>query len=249
MDYISIVMPVYRGEKTITNAIKKVEHVLKGLTSRYEVIVVVDGYSIDTTFQRARSTEKKYKGRVRVLGYSKNRGKGYAVRYGFKRAKGNIVGFIDSDMDIDPKAIKTLYLLLQIYKADAIVGSKEHPASIVAYPKDRRVMSSCFQFLTKILFNFEVKDTQAGIKIFRRGVLKSIMPKLRINTWAFDVEILALLRRFGYSRVYEAPIIANIRSQEKSVLKQGLYTAIFQLILGTFLVFYRLNISKEYLKT
>ncbi len=244
---ITIVIPAYRAEKFITKSLRRVEDVLRKMTPRYEIICVVDGKIVDKTYDRALVYSKTSKGKVRVLGYPENLGKGYAVRYGIRKAKGNIIGFIDPDLDINPEDLYILYELFQLYKADVIVGSKRHAASIVHYSWQRKAISLCYQLLVKFLFRLPVDDTQAGIKLFERSAIFKILPKLKVNTWAFDVEILVLLKRLGYKRVYEAPIHAKVRSSDNSVLmKDNLNKAIMQMIRETLRIFYMLNLTKEY---
>ena len=78
------------------------------------------------------------------------------------------------------------------YKADIIVGSKRHQASLVNYPFLRKGMSFGYQMLVRILFGLKIRDSQLGMKIFRRDVLNKILPKLVVKGYAFDIEILDL---------------------------------------------------------
>src|SRR3990167_8321504 len=133
---LSIIVPAYKQEKTIQKDLKNIENVLKAGLKEYdfEIICVVDG-DVDKTFENAKKIESK---KIKVFSYSNNRGKGFAVRFGMARAKGDLISFLDAGMDISPKGIMMLMTHMEWYNADVIVGSKRHPVSRVNYPLRRR---------------------------------------------------------------------------------------------------------------
>src|SRR3989344_5152100 len=98
INLLSVVIPAYKQEKIIARDIDSLHDVLSKLPYRFEIIVVVDGY-LDNTFKNAQKADRD---NVRVFGYEKNQGKGYAVKYGMLKAKGDVIGFIDAGMDISP---------------------------------------------------------------------------------------------------------------------------------------------------
>ena len=90
-------------------------------------------------FQLLKNAESK---KLKVVGYEKNHGKGYAVRYGMARAKGDLISFIDSGMDINPNGLSMLLEHMIWYDSDAIVGSIRHSASkVIGYPFKRKIYS------------------------------------------------------------------------------------------------------------
>src|SRR5581483_6886287 len=105
---------------------------------------------------------------MHVYHYARNMGKGFALRYGVVRSHGEIVTFIDGDGDIDPVQIATYLRIMRQSGADIVVGSKRHPASEVVYPLARRLYSATYQALLRLLFRLEVRDTQVGLRLFRR---------------------------------------------------------------------------------
>ena len=183
-------------------------------------------------------------GKIRVVGYPTNKGKGYAVRYGMARARGNYVAFIDAGMDIDPNGLSMVMEHLLWYEADIIVGSKRHPASQVEYPPLRRFYSLGYQLLVRLLFGLKIKDTQAGLKVFRRHVLEKVLPRLLVKKFAFDVELLAVAYRLGFRRIYEAPI--KIDPHQFKFTSTIRFRAVFQMLLDTLAVFYRLRLRRYY---
>src|SRR5690606_3319755 len=102
--------------------------------------------------------------------------------------------------------ISIMLSIMDWNKADIVVGSKLHPDSVVKYPLSRKIMSWCYRFIIKMLFDLSVNDTQVGLKIFRRPVAKRIFPKIVVKAFAFDVEVLAVAQKFGYSKIYESPV-------------------------------------------
>ncbi len=237
---LSVIVPAYKQEKTIKKDLENIDDVLKvGLKGQpYEIICVVDG-KLDNTFQEAQKVNSKH---VQVVGYEHNHGKGYAVRFGIARSKGELISFIDAGMEISPASIMMLMSHMEWYKADIIVGSKNHPVSKVRYPLKRRIYSWGYHFFIWIFFQLSLKDTQSGIKIFRRQVLEKIMPRLLVKRYAMDIEMLAVAYYLGFTRIYEAPIEVYF-DQATSAIS---WRTIFRMLWDTLAVFYRLRVLKYY---
>ena len=238
---LSVVVPAYKQEKTIARDLRRIKGVLDKIRYDYEVIVVVDG-RVDKTFEKA----KKYRSsKIKVVGYQNNYGKGYAVRYGMARARGNLIAFIDAGMDLDPNGLSMALEHFKWYQADIIIGSKRHPVSQVDYPWQRKVLSWGYQLLVRILFGLKIRDTQVGMKLFRRKVLEDVLPRLLVKKFAFDIEMLAVANRLGYKRIYEAPVRLEWKI-ERSVLSKSLWRTLFNMLWDTAAVFYRLKILRYY---
>lgn len=232
---LSVVIPAYKQERTIKQDIQGILQTLDELDITYEVIIVVDGI-VDKTFEEAKKITSKH---VKVLKYEKNEGKGHAIRYGMLHAKGDVIGFIDAGMDINTTGFKMLLSHMEWYNADVIVGSKLHPVSKVSYPVYRTILSWGYRTLNKILFGFQVRDTQVGLKFFKREVVLNVLPRLLVKRYAFDIEMLAVAYALGYTRIYEAPIEINFKSG--SITSANLWKVIFYMIWDTLAVFYRLR--------
>jgi glycosyltransferase involved in cell wall biosynthesis len=241
---LSVIIPAYKQAKTIIEDLGYIEDVLKSIRYEYEMIVVNDG-SPDNTFEKMKEFKEnhaKNKSKIKLVTYKKNYGKGYAVRCGMSKATGEYVAFIDSGMDLNPNGLSLLLEHMEWYKADIIVGSKRHAASKVDYPSIRRIYSLGYQMLCSILFGLNVKDTQTGLKIFKREVLNDVMPRLLIKAWAFDIEMLAVAYHLGYSKIYEAPIELRHTRFNTSVNKK----VVFNMLWDTAAVFYRMHILHYY---
>lgn len=241
---LSIVVPAYRQENSIVKNINSLRKILDQFPFEYEMIVVVDGME-DKTFERAQKVRQP---NIKIISYEKNHGKGYAVRKGALLARGDVVGFIDAGMDIDPAGISMLLSHMVWYDADIIVGSKLHPVSQVQYPFWRKVLSWGFRNVIKFLFGFRVRDTQVGLKLFRSEVVKEVFPRLVIKQFAFDVEVLALAYALGFKRIYEAPV-KLVFNGNSSITSKSLWRTIFYMLLDIAGVYYRLKIIHYYKKS
>lgn len=237
---LSVIVPAYHQAKTIVRDVRKIENILSQIRYPYEIIVVVDGYG-DGTYRLAKQIKSL---NVKVMVYMKNQGKGHAVRLGMSKATGDYVAFIDSGMEIDPNGISMLLEHMEWYNADIIVGSKRHPASIVKYPLERRILSTGYQLLVRLLFHLQIRDTQAGIKIFKRKVLERILPRLLVKQYAFDLEMLAVASRLGFERIYEAPI--KLTYNFSDLIHASALRTIWNIFIDTLAIFYRIYILHYY---
>lgn len=239
--FLSVVLPAFKQEKTIADDLGRIKKVLDQIRYDYEIIVVIDG-KLDKTFENAQKVKSS---KIKVVGYETNHGKGYAVRFGMVRSKGDIIAFLDSGMDLDPNGLSMLLEHFEWYDADIIVGSKRHPVSQVNYPWQREVLSWGYQMLVRILFGLNIRDTQVGMKFFKRRVLEDVLPRLLVKEYAFDIEMLVVAYQLGHRRIFEAPIRLEWNKQE-SLLEKTLFKTILSMLKDTAAVFYRLRILGYY---
>ena len=230
-------MPAFREGARIHDNLGHLLRELDALDLDYEVIVVSDG-NTDNTVSEA---ERVGSSRVRVLAYTVNEGKGFALMHGVGAACGDLVAFIDADMELDPSGIGRFVRIQREQSCDVVVGSKRHPESKVAYPRLRRVQSWVYQQVIRILFSLDVRDTQTGLKLFRGEVLREVVPLLAVKRFAFDLELLVVARHLGYRRVVEAPIELDYRF-ETTTSPAAAYRALWD----TAAIFYRLNLIHYY---
>jgi len=203
---LSVVVPAYKEAHTIHEALARLTAALDDVGRSYEIIVVSDGNE-DGTEERA---EQFGHDRVKVLHYTPNRGKGFALKHGAGLARGKLVVFIDADLDIHPDGIEPLVQLLLRTPADAVVASKVHPQSNVSYPAFRRMQSGVLRLLIRVLFDLSVSDTQTGLKVFRAPVLRACLPHVTSEGFAFDLELLVLANDRHF-KVMEGPLELDFR--------------------------------------
>jgi hypothetical protein len=125
--------------------------------------------------------------------------------------------------------------------ADVVIGSKRHPQSDVQVPFVRRILSTGYFFFVWLLFGLPLRDTQTGIKMFKRDILRSVLPRLCVKRFAFDLEVLVNVHRAG-ARIAEAPV--KVRSQR--LAQRIRYRDVKTIFIDTLAVFYRARILHWY---
>lgn len=261
---VSIIIPVYNCASSISSTITKISGIMEGLgrlfqtkglfkerlagiadaflqakvarPAWYELVVVNDG-SRDGTKQ-AVEERLGLDGRIRLISYSKNMGKGYAIRQGVIHSRGKYLVFVDGDGNVGSDSLMSY--LQRLDDVDIAVGSKYHPGSQVKVPLSRRILSKGFQALVHALFRLSVKDTQVGFKAGRGEALRRIFRHMVVRRYAFDVEMLAIGNVLGY-RVVEMPVTMNLdrRFRLRDIAKMAT---------DLLAITYRLRVTKQYQK-
>jgi glycosyltransferase involved in cell wall biosynthesis len=219
---ISVIVPAFNEEDAIATTIREIGRAL--CEWGYEIVVVDDG-SLDRTAAIVEGIAGQDR-RVRLVKNGINQGKGEALKQGFLRSGGDPVVFIDADMELHPGQIPRLLQVVLGNEADVTIGTKHSPASVLHTPGHRRFASSIFRKLVHQLFDIPVSDTQTGLKVFRREVLRRAFPRVSVRRYAFDLELLVAAGRFG-ARIVEVPVEAGFHRQGwgriglKSTLQMG----------------------------
>jgi glycosyltransferase involved in cell wall biosynthesis len=225
---LSILMPAYNEAGSIAeNACETVE-TMHALGIDFEIVVIDDG-SLDGTDAAASNALRAWPDHVRVVRCRRN------------DAKGDYVAFLDADMDLHPEQLATFFTIMKDSNADAVIGSKFHPESKVDYPVERRVYSFFYFLLVRSLFWLPLRDTQTGIKLFKREVLERVIPRVLVKRFAFDLELLANVHHLGY-RIVEAPVTLNFQR----VCSRVRLPAVWNVFLDTLAIFYRMRILGYY---
>jgi glycosyltransferase involved in cell wall biosynthesis len=236
---LSVVVPVYNQAGTIVDNVGTIrKRVESGLGEPIELIVVSDG-SIDASEERLLEDDSH---RARVIHYERNLGKGFAIKTGALAAQGRWIAYVDADLDLDPASIPDFLALARHESLDFVIGSKRHPESLVHYPRSRRVGSWLYQKLVQLLFRLDVRDTQVGLKLFRREVAEEVLPLLLVKQFAFDLEFLAVARALGYPRIKEQPVTLQYRFTGSGVRSSAVLLA----LVDTAAIFYRLRLLGYY---
>ena len=234
---VSLVLPYFNPGAALRATLEETVATLEATGATFEVIAVSDG-STDGSEQTIEGLFPDSLVQVVLPG---RRGKGEALRSGFKIGRGRYIGFIDADGDIPPDLLAGFVDLSRAGEPDIIIGSKRHPASQVVYPVLRRLYSWVFQQIVRWGFGLRVTDTQAGIKLVRREVLADVMPLTVVEGFAFDLELLVLAHRLGYDAVVEAPI--EIRRRFSSTIS---LRAVLATLTETAGIWWRLHVTRAY---
>jgi len=238
---VSVIMPAYNEGGHIYDNIATTREVLAGAGIDAEIVAVDDGSS-DDTLQGIERAARDFPNVVAARN-PYNMGKGMALRTGFDYSSGDIVVFLDADLDLHPSQIATVIEELERGPYDVVVTSKHHPESRLDYPGSRKIASYCYYMIIKAMFGLPVRDTQTGLKVFRREVLLRVFHRLLVKKFAYDVELLAVAVRFGF-RVHEIPVAIDFKRE----LKWGRIrlSDIVNIFVDTLAILYRLRIIRYY---
>jgi glycosyltransferase involved in cell wall biosynthesis len=193
---ISVIIPVFNEELTIGNVIERVKAVLHKICFKYEIIVV-DDFSTD------RSLELSNRLGVKVYSLKKHMGKGYALRAGFAKAKGDIITTIDSDGSHRPEELPSLLNPIFHDKADLVIGSRYLSQKPVAAKKLNAIGVRLFNLLIRVFTRAEVSDSQSGYRVMKSEILRNM--SLKSGEYEIESEMLVKTARQGF-RVREVPI-------------------------------------------
>ncbi len=202
----------------------------------YEIIVVNDGSKDDTRniVQSISSADMTF----RLISYSTNMGKGYAIRQGVLHSRGKYVMFLDGDGDISAEVLSKY--VERMTTADIVIGSKYHPLSVISVPASRKFFSKCFHLFVKVMLGVKVSDTQVGLKAGNGDAFRRIFQRVMVKRYAFDAEMIAVADILCL-RIVELPVNIEL---EKSFKKKEIVKMAID-VLG---VAFRLKVIRWYQK-
>jgi len=205
---LSIVVPAYNEKRTIGDVINRLKTALRK-TGFANEIIVVDDHSRDKTVEVALDQQ------VRVLSLKQHMGKGYALRAGFSRAKGDIIVTIDSDGSNRPEELSALLQPILQNQADLVIGSRFHGSESTSGKRFNLAGVRIFNSLIHILTRAVVADSQSGYRAMTRKVLEGL--NLKSGTYEIESEMLVKIAHRGF-RIYEVPISFEQRTYGVSTL-------------------------------
>lgn len=202
--YLSVIIPAYNEAKRLPPTLKAVTKYLSRQDYAWEILVVDDG-SKDATADKAREASVVDE-RVKLLQYGDNRGKGYAVRYGMTRARGEFQLFMDADNSTTIDHFEKFQPLFNM-GFDVVIGSRDVPGANVAVHQSwlKEKLGDLGNLWIRFWAVPQIFDTQAGFKVFTAKASDDVFPYLTIDRWGFDVEALAVARLRRY-KISEQPI-------------------------------------------
>lgn len=201
---ISVIVPAYNEALRLPETLRKIHGYLSEAPFEFEIIVVDDG-STDSTADETLKAASRLPG-VRLLKNGRNRGKGYSVREGVLASTGELILISDADLSTPIEEIEKLMPFVR-EGFDMAIGSRGMDESDIAIRQSwyRENMGKAFNLLVRALVMRGIKDTQCGFKLMRAEAARRAFGKCRLEGFSFDVEVLFVAKRMGYS-VKEVPI-------------------------------------------
>jgi glycosyltransferase involved in cell wall biosynthesis len=203
---LSIVIPVYNEELTIGNIIDRTRNVLQQIDIKNEIIVV-DDCSYDSSLEAAKGRSAK------IYTLKQHLGKGYALRAGFLKTKGDIIVTIDSDGSHRPEELSQVLALVLKDQADLTIGSRYLNQKNVATRKLNAFGVELFNYIIQFLTGVAITDSQSGYRAMKRDVLKS--QKLISGGYEIESEMLVKTAKENF-RIAEVPISFEQRTYGRS---------------------------------
>jgi dolichyl-phosphate beta-glucosyltransferase len=213
----SLVFPTYNPGPVLERTLREVHHFLRQAAD-WEVVFVCDGCT-DGSPGRLQEFARSDAGRVRVVDYAPNRGKGYAVRRGLAAARGAWRLFTDVDLAYSFDDVLRVAAILHA-GAEVAIASRLHPESRLTVPPTlqgyayrRYLQSLVFSRLVRWLLPLAQRDTQAGLKGLSARAAQLLLPRLHCDGFEFDCELLTACARYGVA-VTEVPV--QVRYEDTS---------------------------------
>ena len=205
---LSVVIPTFNEEPTIGDVIKRLKATLRQIGLKHELIVV-DDCSADKSLEISRNHS------VRIYSLKQHMGKGYALRVGFTKAKGEIIATIDSDGSHRPEELPLLLAPILRDQADFVIGSRFLNEKPVSAKKLNAIGVRLFNALIKVFTRTGVTDSQSGYRVMKSEILKT--QQLKSRGYEIESEMLVKTARRGF-RVKEVPISFEQRTYGRSRL-------------------------------
>jgi dolichyl-phosphate beta-glucosyltransferase len=216
---LSVIIPAYNEAAVIGETLNRVVAWLRARGDA-ELLVVDDG-STDATASIVEAYAEQCPG-VRLVRNPGNRGKGYAIRNGVAHARGEYVLYTDADLVYPIEGVAPFLAALRA-GADLAIGSRSHAGTLFAlhprhfsYIYQRYLVGRAYIAIVNRLLKLGVSDTQCGFKVLRGEVARDLFPRLRLDDFAFDVELLYVARQRGY-RIVELPVYFLYLGEQSSV--------------------------------
>lgn len=217
---ISLCIPMYNESDIIDGTLRTVSEYMRRTFEDYEVIFCDDGSTDDC---RAK-VEAFGDERIRAVGYSKNRGKGAAVRHAVMNAVGDIIIFTDCDLAYGLDVVhRVVGEFLKNKDADIVVGSRNlSKDGYEGYTLTRKMASKAYIKCLAFSVGFKMTDSQCGFKAFRLDTAHEIFRECTTDGFAFDIEVLLRAKKLG-KKITEMPVkVVNHRQSKVNILSDSI---------------------------
>ena len=219
---ISVVIPIFNEEDYVINILEKVNDKKKNFN--LEIIVIDDG-STDSTKKILEDYKNLYDF---LISYEQNKGKGFALREGFKKCTGDIILIQDADLEYDPEDYKILIDPFINKNADLVLGSRfkgDGPKRLLNF--HHRIANFIITLLVNIFTNINFSDVETCYKVIKKSSLDKV--SLKENGFSFEIELIMKLSKLKLN-IYEVGISYSGRTYEqgkKNKIKRRIYGDLF----------------------
>lgn len=223
---LSVIIPVYNEANRVKKSWKIIKNYFQNNLNNCELIFVNDG-STDNTLNIIKKLKANFP--LKIISYSKNQGKGYAVKQGVLAATKNTLLFFDIDLSVPLSTTKKY--LRKIDENSLIIGTRKLSGAKLLQRQNfyREKMGQAFTKLTNLILNNNCSDYTCGFKMMPTKLAKEIFKKTKINRWTFDAELIFLAKKMGV-KIKEIPVVWKNNSDTRVNLNKDILGSFFDLI-------------------
>ncbi len=215
MKKVTIILACFNDELSIKASTKRIIDILDITKYDYELILIDDA-SLDGSKKAIEQIKKTYPEKeIKTIFHEKNLGRGRTVREGIFHAKGEIVGFLDIDLEVSENYLPAFILAIDS-GADIAIGSRIYRIHLSTF--HRHLGSVIYPFLVRKILKLPLKDTEAGYKFFNLRKVLPVVKKTEDNGWFWDTEIVARAF-FSGLKIKSIPVLFVRRPEKKSSVK------------------------------
>lgn len=202
--YFTLIIPAYNEEERIEKVVNTYgPYFEEKFPGKFEFLIIVNNSS-DRTLEVVKELQRTHH-YLRWANFPYYTGKGGALVEGFKIANGEVIGFVDSDLAVVPDQYMRLFS--EIEDNDVVIASRwVKGAKVMKWESWKTVFAGrIYNLIVRGFFGLNVKDTQCGGKIFKKEVVKRIIPNIRVKGFGIDLDLLYKSKKAG-ARIKEIPI-------------------------------------------
>ena len=210
-DHTSIIIALYNEEARLDYCFDIIEKLLKKNEKFFFEIIFVNDGSTDQSKNKIlqfikQNKKKNFNTKIKLISYTENVGKGYAIKKGIYISKSKWILTCDLDMSVLPGQYLTWKKRKLIKDTNcAYIASRTHKNSKIKSKFIRRRLGGILKLILFNFFSLKVSDTQCGFKVFHSSYIKKIFNKIRCYDYAFDVEAILLMNKNNI-KIIELPV-------------------------------------------
>ena len=211
---VSIILPCYKEEHHLSQSVIELQKVARGFDFPYEFIFVED-YSPDTTAVILKKLEESLP-HAKFVYHDRNKGRGAAIKSGFQAASGDIIGYIDIDLEVSPLYIPNMIEALKT--CDVAIGRRSYYYQLSVQSLLRNSLSHLYRRLSRRYLKHPFTDTEAGYKFFWKTAVLPFFDQIENDHWFWDTEFMVMAHRHQLT-VEELPVEFVRNNKKLSTVK------------------------------